>query len=632
MENYNLHYVDNDDKLNTLVKAVQQNGQFGFDVEASSLDPITGTLLLIQLFTGREVFVINCGKVKKPVITYIFELINSSQKLLVGHNIKFDMRYIHINYGVMPLYVYDTQEAEVLQKAGLIGPYHKLSKLLKKYLGVTVDKDVRETFIDKTDFEFTPEQIEYAAEDVCYLLLLKEELDKKIQDSKQVNTMNLESRVLPAVAEMENNGFPINVSSWMEGVRDAQKTIEERRLVFFNYVAENFGQVSVNPENAVKAFEDFSIPIPNTKIGRKTLEEIVVYDEIVAKVMDTINFNSTKQMKRLLNAFGVHEDTTNKRVIKKYPDNEFIKRLLSYREFLKDDTTYGESFIDKVNPETGRIHADFNPTRAATGRFGCTKPNLQNIKKDSSYRERFECEEGWLLATADYSQIELREAAKLSNETVMIDAFNRGDDLHTLTAAAIFDKDPKDVTEKERNTGKTLNFAVIYGTSVAGLFYNFDIPEEQGKVYLDRFFDKYKNLAYFIRQSGKLILEKGYSSTANGRRRFFTVPITFTKRDIRKMFAIKREGVNHIVQGTCADMLKMAICNIYYDNPYGKDLKLVNTVHDEVVVEFRDYLKEEARTFINQSMVKAGDYFLRNIVETKVDIKISRRWSKKDNA
>jgi DNA polymerase-1 len=628
MEKFNLHYIDTNDDFRKVISAVQSHAQFGFDLEASDLDPFTGVLLLVQLFTGTDVYVINCGKVKSELIEYTFKLINESKKLLIGHNIKFDMRYIDVKYGVMPLYVYDTQEAETLQKAGLIGSYHKLSKLLDKYLGVKVGKDIRETFIGKTDFEFTREQIEYAATDVCYLFDLKNALDVEIKNSHQINTMELESRLLPPVVSIENNGILIDTESWEEGLKDSQKIIQERKIHFLSFVADNFTRVSKKPKNALEAFKHFAIRIPTTIKGKKELEEIIVYDEIVSKVLDNVNFNSTKQMSRLAGVFGIPEKSTNKKVIKKYPNNEFVKRLLSYREYLKDDTTYGDSFLSKINPITGRIHADFNPLGTRTGRFSSSKPNLQNIKRGNVYRERFIAPEGSLLATADYSQIELRVAAVLSHETAMIDAFNAGEDLHRLTAATIFAKDPKDVLDKERDVGKTLNFAVVYGTSVKGLYYNFEIPMDDGEIYLDRFFSKYRNLAYFINESGKRIIELGFSSTANGRRRFFTVPNNLSNRDIKKIFAIKREGVNHIVQGTSGDMIKMAICNIYYDNPFGKNLKLVNTVHDEVVVEFVEGILDEAVEFINKSMVSAGDYFLKNVVETKCGIKVNTHWSK----
>lgn len=627
MDSFSLSYIDTDEKFKKVILAVQKNAQFGFDLEASSLDPFTGVLLLAQLFTGSEVFVINCGKVSERLMVYLFQLINDSNKLLIGHNVKFDMRYIHAKYGVMPLYVYDTQEAETVYQAGLVGPFHKLSDLLNKYLGVAVDKDIRDEFIDKTDFEFTAEQIEYAATDVCYLFELKDILDKRVVEKKQVNTMELESRLLPAVADMENNGIGIDRPALVEGIKEAKTVVKERKLYFLNYVAENFDRVSKNPSNALEAYQDFAIPLPTTIKGKKELEEMTVYDEIVSHVLETVNFNSSWQMIRLANCFGISGKSTVADVLKKYPDNEFAVRLLSYREYLKDISTYGESLLNAINPVTKRIHAEFNPLRAATGRFSSYGPNMQNIKRGNVYRERFISAPGFLMATADYSQIELRVAAILSGETEMIRAFNNGEDLHLLTAAAIFDKDPKDVTDEERSTGKTLNFSVVYGTTARGLYFNFGIPEEDGRIYLERFFSRYPKLAYFINATGKVILERGYSSTANGRRRFFTLPRTYSKRDMRKVFAIKREGVNHIVQGTSADMMKMAICNIYYDNPFGSDLKLVNTVHDEVVIEFREGLTG-AVEFINDSMVKAGDYFLKGVVETKVGIKVKTHWSK----
>jgi DNA polymerase I-like protein with 3'-5' exonuclease and polymerase domains len=282
---------------------------------------------------------------------------------------------------------------------------------------------------------------------------------------------------------------------------------------------------------------------------------------------------------------------------------------------------------------SGRIHGSFDQQGTATGRFSSSDPNLQNIKADEEYRACFIARPNYKFFTADYSQIELRILAEVSREPLMIEAFQNGEDLHRLTASIIFDKSLKSVTPAERGRAKNVNFAVVYGTTEYGLRYNFGWPLEVGREYLDKYFKRYKTLKNFIDVVGREVIARKYSTTQLGRRRYFTLPQKLTKYDIRLINKVKRQGINHIIQGGSADMIKMFLCNLFYDNPFDDDIyhpelfRTLITVHDEVDGEFHEDIADDAEEFIKASMKSASEYFLKD-VPVDYHVEIDTCWRK----
>ena len=627
--------INSEESFNELVPIVQNSNIIGLDVEGSDLDPYLATLLLIQLGINNEQYIINVGKVEKKSLLSLFKLIKEKDTLCIGHNIKYDLKIIFHNFGILLTNVYDTMISETLTMPGVMKPFHKYEVLVQKYCGFKIDKDVREQFIGKTDFEFTQEQLDYSALDVKFLYPIVIGQEKYLYRNQKEKVLDLEKWLEPVVAMMEYHGVLLDTARWQKLTANAVRLAEEYKQKIHNYLAENFDKFAGNYTNALEAAQNIRIPVKTgmKKAERDKLEAIITRDEIIGAIVPIINMNSPKQSLYVLQKLGVKTKSTNQKELQKFKGHEFISLLFKYREYFKAGHSFGDEFIDKINPISGRIHSNFNQIRAATGRFGSSGPNLQNIKKESDYRACFIAQEGFDYFTADYSQIELRIMAEVSREPLMIDAFLNGDDLHKLTASIIFEKELDKISDEERGKAKNVNFAVIYGTTEWGLRRNFGWDLETGKNYLARYFDKYITLGDFIEAAGLEVLKRKYSTTLYGRRRYFTLPKHLTRQDLPLIGKIKRQGVNHIIQGSSADMIKLALCYMFYENPFDRDpenpvnFRILKTVHDEIAGEFKKGMAKEIEEFIGHAMSKAAKPFLKD-VPVGYDIIVDKYWRK----
>jgi len=234
-----------------------------------------------------------------------------------------------------------------------------------------------------------------------------------------------------------------------------------------------------------------------------------------------------------------------------------------------------------------------------------------------------------LLADCDYSNIELRIIGDASREPKFIDAFKNGKDLHKVTATIIFQVPYDTVTKDQRAVGKHLNFAVLYGTSAQGMVYNFRMPLDEARTYLARYFDQYNVLKAFINRFGAVCLKKGYSITLGKRKRFLSYMLDPKSKDqYKELSRARRQAVNHLPQGTSADMIKKALIYMYYENPFGfENLRPLITVHDEIVVEFKEEIRDKAEEFIHYCLHKSGCDYLKIIPEGH-EVTIDTHWRK----
>jgi DNA polymerase I-like protein with 3'-5' exonuclease and polymerase domains len=635
----NISYIEKDfkDPLKDLILELQTVDKIGFDVEASSLDPHSATLLLIQISTPDNIYVINAGTNEKDVLQYIINLIHERNIMCVGHNIKYDAKMIYHNFGVLFLNLFDTMLAEAIWLAGISKPFESLAKLVERYMSVLLIKDTRDSFIDKHDHEFTDEQIIYSGLDVAFLLPLENAQSTNISNRKQHKAWEVERTLEPVVALMEYDGITLDTDHWKSLAREAERDLKAIDKNINKYLLDNFDTIAGEYDNAWDVFRNMALPFyrgksVKAKIRQAELAEITVRDEIVAAAVPEINLNSTKQVPLILQKLGLDVESSSQKALEKHKTHEFVAMLLEHRKYVKRVASFGMDFLKHINPVTGRIHAEFNQLRPATGRFSSDDPNLQNIIALQKYRKAFMSRKGYLLGTADYDQIELKAMAEIANERLMMDAFLEGRDLHALTASLIFDIPFEEVTDDQRNNfGKRMNFAVIYGTTEYGLQHNFGWPKDKGREYLDKYFEEYGKIKQFMDMAGSLVVEKAFSTTLLGRKRFFSIPSNLNLRDYRvrqKLSQIKRQGVNHIIQGTCADMIKLAIIYLFYNNPFGHDaFRILMTVHDEIVIEFKEDIKDEAEEFIRKAMVTAGERFVKEVPVT-ISYKEDTVWRK----
>lgn len=589
-----------EDALET-IEQINKCEEISIDVETNGLNPLINRLLLVQIGLPEIVFIydarfIDVGEILKqlnPSITCLF------------HNGKFDIKFLKKNYGWSPEFVYDTMLAESILTAGIGKVFHSLNDLTFKYLGVTLAKEIRESFSEEIVF-FTDQQLNYAADDVIYLPQIKAFQYQKLidQDLFQI-AYGIEFPLIPIMAEMELEGVCFDSKRWIEiyattKQRQVEADCELRKMLSMA------GKIKVNRKQ----------------------KGVVVIEEIEAS---KINLNSPQQLIPTLEAFGIKVLNTNFETLSNIK-NPVVEQLIKYKKLTKRLNAFGQSYIDNY-VFNGKIYAVANQIGTATGRMSYEDPNLQQVPNpakdpsvDINYRECFIASPGHVLIKADYSQIELKIATEISQEPEFIRAYLEGKDLHTLTASKVFHI-PYDKVKKEgreRTIAKNINFAILYGSGWTNLVNKFQISKFEAKRILEEFHKAYPKLSAKIKELGNDSVVNGYSSTILGRKRYFSVP-SYGRMDFDEILsAIRREGGNHTVQGTSADMIKLAMLDIHKEirKIHGR---VVFAVHDEIISEVPEEFCDEGCKIVGTCMVQAGELVVHSVPIT-VDVHWGRSW------
>lgn len=617
--------IDNLSQVPEFQKELMLSDSLSIDTETNGLDIFSATWLLLQVKTCNKTFIFDVRKLGKH-INYIIELIKSSDKLVLLHNAKFDMKVIFVNTGVMLTNVYDSMVTEVLINQGIGKQYYSLKELVEKYCNCTLDKEIREEFYKYSEDTFSNELLTYSALDVEYLGKIYEEHMKLIYSSNQTKVYDLEMKLIAPVTSMELNGVLLDRNAWIKLQDTAEKEIARAKEGILEYILNTLDFSKY--ETAFNAAEALLIPVKTKKLT-SALMQITNPGAVKSWYKDNININSHSQIKGIFHILGIPLKSTEENELKKIQlSSPLANLLLIHREHSKKLSTYGEKFLDHINPTTGRIHSEFNQVGTQSGRFSSDSPNLQNIPKEEEYRSCFVSGEGKSFLCLDYSQQEYRLAGAVSKEDKIIDAYKQGLDMHTATASAIFDIPLEQVDKDQRNKGKTINFLILYGFTKYGLAYKLQIDIDQAENFLQQVEEAFPKLSLFKTMVSNAIWKNKYSCTPLGRRRYFDTKILFTDWKEARAYEsrIKREGFNHIFQGGGGDATKIAMCNIYYNNPYGNKLKLSMQVHDEIVTEVDDDIVNEAKEFQTKCMVDALQSFLGEIPAI-VDGPISKFWS-----
>ena len=351
-------------------------------------------------------------------------------------------------------------------------------------------------------------------------------------------------------------------------------------------------------------------------------------NEIFELAGEPFNINSPKQLGVVLFeklGLPVIKKTktgysTNAEVLEKLRDkHEIIDKITEYRQIVKLNSTYVEGLLKIINPKTGRIHSSFNQTITTTGRISSTEPNMQNIpvktEMGRDIRKVFVADDNCKLVDADYSQVELRVLAHMSGDENMIDAFKHGEDIHSKTASQIFDVDIKDVTSKQRIEAKAINFGIIYGKTDFGLSQDLNIPVATAKAYIDSYFNKYPKIKEFMDEAVESATETGYATTILNRRRYIPEikASNFIVRNQGKRFAM-----NAPIQGSAADIIKVAMVNVYNKlKENNMRSRLILQVHDELIVESVDEELEMAEKIVREEMENAQS------MDVKLDVDLN---------
>lgn len=587
-------FIQTQEELEKIIPELEKFPTLSLDTEGTMLDPFRAKLLLVQLATKENAYVIDATKVDLSPIKPILE---ADRPLKIAQNAKFDYELLKVQAGITLGLVFDTMLAERLITCG-ISREISLKTLAEKYLGIKLDKTIRESFTDPMNpalrGKFTEEQLAYAARDAQILEEIFRKQMRILQDEDLLETAKLEFGVVPVVSEMELRGSLIDQKKWRAHIAE----LEEKR-----------DQINREIQNDLKHLS------PYTQV------------DLFGNEIDNFNLDSPVQLLAIFKRLGVELPNTSEATLAK-TEHPLARKILDYRAFEKMITAFGETILEKINPVTNRLHPDFIQLGADTGRFACNNPNLQQIPADSGFRSCFIATPGYKMITADYSQIELRIMAEVSEDPVFLKAFNEDVDLHTLTASQMFRIPEEKVDKNKRFQAKSINFGLMYGRGPTSLSTQIGLSVDESRKLLDVYFNTYKGVKRWMDKVGRDSIRAGYVRTLGGRKRMFVLPDRTDPEYQKLIGSIERQGKNTPIQGTSADITKYAL--IYISREIKKknlDAYMIHTVHDEIVAEAREDIADEVAKLVEEQMVAAGKRLLKK-VPIKVDVHIADCWEK----
>jgi DNA polymerase I-like protein with 3'-5' exonuclease and polymerase domains len=588
----NYQLIKNSDELRKAIEILATQPVVGLDTETTDLDPYTSRLRLIQLATTDRVYIVDFDHFANgdanEALAPLRRLLEAPRPIKIAHNAKFDAKFIKHNLGVDLGGLFDTLLASQLVGAGDIEERHGLETVASRYLNEAVDKSER---LSNWNFELSEAQLEYAARDAAILLPLREKLIDRLKSESLVKVAQLEFECVMPVVDIELAGFFMHKERWL----DQLSIVEKRRVE----LAEQLQQVLAEESSQGSLF------------GGPQREDI--------------NLDSQQQLTKALTRLGipVPDSTRNWKLQPLAAEYPIIGTLLEYRTVQKALTSYGENMIEMINPVTKRLHADFRQIGAPTGRFACTNPNIQQVPHSVEYRRCFSgYPEGRKLIIADYSQIELRILAEFSGDRGFIEAFNSGADLHRVTAAQVFNASLDQVTKEQRDFAKRLNFGVVYGIGAQrfALMTGLSVPDAENV--LRRYFATYRQLDTYLREAANRAVSERQARTASGR----LVRFRYDENDRQQISMTQRNGKNTPIQGTSADILKRAL-RLLRDELRETNAKVVNIIHDEVVVEADADEAADIAEKVERLMRVAGEEYVKT-VPVKVETEIADEWLK----
>lgn len=559
----------------------------GFDTETTELDPYRGELRLVQLSDGKSTQVIDLRHFRggESALQPLCDFLADRSKIKIAHNAKFDAKWVRHHLGCEIDGLFDTFLASQLIAAGDSDRRHSLADVAQFFTGVELDKSMQ--LSDWSANDLSHGQIEYAARDAVVMVQLREQVAERLKNDELERVAALEFDCLVPISEMELNGIHLDQGRWreqLEKVKTAQaKAADELQEMLSSGVAQAslFGRAEINldsQQQVTDALLNLGVPVPATTRGWQ-LQPLAAEYPVVGK-------------------------------------------LLEYRSVAKSLTSFGESMLDFVEPETGRIHADFRQIGAPTGRFSCSNPNLQQIPHDKSYRRCFTAEPGNKLVIADYSQIELRILAEFSGDEKFIDAFVSGQDFHAASASQVFGVTPEQVTDEQRSFAKRLNFGIVYGIGASRFALMTGLSQTEAEDAMRKYFGTFRKLDAYLRNEGRRLIEERTARTASGR----LLRLRFDENDRQQIASAKRYGINMPIQGTSADILKRAL-RLLHEQLRGTSGKLVNIVHDEIIVECSAAEAETIAARLDKAMCAAGEEYVKK-VPVKVDVHVADDWTK----
>ena len=574
---YDYQLVDNKEKMAILAEKLLAQNFFSLDTETTGIDPITAELVGMSFsFAENQAFYVPVPANREEALTIvnIFKpAFENPDSLKIGQNIKYDLIML-ANYGVsLKGKIFDTMIAHYVLQPELRHGMDYLAEIYLKYETIKIEELIGAKGKKQGNMrDLAPEAVyKYACEDADVTLKLKQVLENELEKNGVKKLFEeIEMPLVPVLAYMERNGVRIDT--------DALKETSRHFTARMNQIEEEVHQL---------AGMEFNIASPK-QVGEVLFDRLKIVEK--AKKTKTGQYVTSEEVLESLR--GKHE------IVGKILEHRGLKKLLG---------TYIDALPQLINPATGRIHTSFNQTVTATGRLSSSNPNLQNIpirnEDGKEIRKAFIPDEGCEFFSADYSQIELRIMAHLSNDPHMIEAFQKDQDIHAATAAKIYKVKLEEVTREQRSKAKTANFGIIYGISVFGLAERLNVDRKEAKALIDGYFENYPNVKAYMDQSIQEAREKGYIETIFKRKRY--LPDINSKNAVVRGYA-ERNAINAPIQGSAADIIKVAMIRIYQRfQEEGIHSKMILQVHDELNFSVLPEEKEKVQQIVISEMEAA---------------------------
>ena len=596
LETLNCDYqlIDTEEKRTKIIQKLLTSKILSLDTETTGTEPMDAELVGMSFsIAENEAFYVPIPADQEEALKIVNEfrpVFENENSLKVGQNIKYDMIVLQ-NYGVQvkgPLF--DTMIAHYVLQPELRHGMDYLAEIYLRYQTIHIDELIGPKGKNQKNMrDLAPKDVyRYACEDADVTLKLKNVLEKELKENDAERLFyDIEMPLVPVLVNIERNGVLLDTEALKQS------------SAHFTAQMEN-----IEKEIYELAGETFNIASPK-QVGEVLFDKLRIVEK--AKKTKTGQYVTSEEVLESLR----HKHP----VVEKILEHRGLKKLLG---------TYIDALPQLINPRTGRVHTSFNQTVTATGRLSSSNPNLQNIpirdENGKEIRKAFIPDEGCLFFSADYSQIELRIMAHLSEDKNMIDAFLSNHDIHAATAAKIYKIDLQDVGSDMRRKAKTANFGIIYGISVFGLAERMNVERKEAKELIDGYFETYPGVKAYMDKSIQVAQEKGYVETIFHRKRF--LPDINSRNAIVRGYA-ERNAINAPIQGSAADIIKVAMARIYQRfQTEGIQAKMILQVHDEL--NFSVPVEEKER--VEEIVIEEMEHAYRMHVPLKADCGWGKNW------
>jgi DNA polymerase-1 len=590
--------VDSKDKLIKMVDALKKADWLSFDTETTGTDPMLAKLVGISISidpaNGYYIPVGHTtGEDQVPLETVIKNLrpvFEDKGIKKVGHNLKYD-GIVLSRYGIdVSPYIFDTMIAAWLIDPGFFG--FGLKDLASQHLNLQMIRIENLIGSGKTQISMSEVLVknaaEYAAADAAVPLALMPILQEKLAKNNLKHVFEqIEMPLISVLAQMEQAGISLDKA-------------------FFSKMEDELRQRLSEMEAEVYKLVGYPFNINSTQQLSKALFETLGLDSPSKKKTSSGHYSTNA---------AVLEELQGKHPV--------VDLMLEYRELAKLQSTYVKTLPEQINPETGRVHTSFSQTVAVTGRLSSSNPNLQNIPTRTELgrkvRSGFIAQPGYGLLAVDYSQVELRIVAHMSKDKAMLDAFKAGQDIHATTASAIYEIPLDKVTKEQRRHAKAINFGLIYGMSAFGLSRTTGLTLSESENFVKAYFHRFPLVKEYLDSLRKMAMQEGYVETLAGRRRYFPNLATTTNANVRNRE--EREAINAPIQGTAADILKIAMIDLSSALQKSQlKAKILLQVHDELLLEVPEDERDDTAKLVQSVM--------ENAYELSIPLSTEARWGR----